>query len=54
VQPQGVIVLLTAKLLLVYLSLTCQIEPGATLPSPEMLKGKILLKDKIRLKKLKE
>ncbi|XP_065895579.1 1-phosphatidylinositol 4,5-bisphosphate phosphodiesterase beta-4-like isoform X2 [Dysidea avara] len=30
------------------------IEPGATLPSPEMLRGKILLKDKIRLKKLRE
>ena len=31
-----------------------QIEPGAQLPSPEMLKGRILLKDKIRLKKTKE
>ncbi|XP_065895577.1 1-phosphatidylinositol 4,5-bisphosphate phosphodiesterase beta-4-like [Dysidea avara] len=30
------------------------IEPGATLPSPEMLRGKILLKDKIRLKKLRD
>ena len=31
-----------------------QIEPGAPLPSPEMLKGRVLLKDKIRLKKAKE
>ncbi|XP_065908152.1 1-phosphatidylinositol 4,5-bisphosphate phosphodiesterase beta-4-like isoform X2 [Dysidea avara] len=29
------------------------LEPGVPLPSPELLKGKILLKDKIRLKKLK-
>ncbi|XP_065917924.1 1-phosphatidylinositol 4,5-bisphosphate phosphodiesterase beta-1-like [Dysidea avara] len=29
------------------------LEPGVLLPSPELLKGKILLKDKIKLKKLK-
>ena len=33
---------------------TTQLEPGVPLPSPELLKGKILLKDKIKLKKLKE
>ena len=32
---------------------TTQLEPGVPLPSPELLKGKILLKDKIKLEKLK-
>lgn len=37
--------------MLFFLSFSLQLEPGVPLPPPEKLKGKILIKDKVRAPK---